>query len=206
VLLRRRLSAQSAYGTEPLTPALLRLGVVTVLSLGIVALLNSYLGVPYLLLILLALTVGCAVVAGSTVAGRHMYAVGGNAEAARRAGIRVGRLRLVVFTAASTLAAIGGVLEAGRAFSVSVNSGGGNTSLNAIAAAVIGGTSLFGGRGRLVGALLGALVISSVQNGLALLGRPAAEQIIATGLILLAAVTIDVTSRRRRLSNGASGV
>jgi D-xylose transport system permease protein len=195
---RRRLQLRSSYGAGPIGTDVTIVVVVAVLSLAVVGLLNTYLGVPYLLLILLALTLVSAVVAGSTVFGRHIYAVGGNAEAARRAGIRVGSLKLAIFTAASLLAALGGALEAGRAFSVSVTSGGGNTSLDAIAAAVIGGTSLFGGRGRLAGALLGALVISSVANGLDLLGGSAAQETIATGLILLAAITLDVTSRRQR--------
>jgi ribose transport system permease protein len=138
------------------------------------------------------------VMIAATTFGRRVYAVGGNAEAARRVGVRVGQLKVTVFVIASSLAAFAGVLEASRGFSVSVNSGGGTIALNAIAAAVIGGTSLFGGRGRVVGALLGALVISSVQNGLALIGQTAATQVITTGLILLAAVTLDMTARNRK--------
>ncbi len=116
--------------------------------------------------------------------------------------MRVNALRMVIFTMVSTLAAVAGVLSASRNFSVSVNTGGGNTTLNAIAAAVIGGTSLFGGRGTIVGALLGALVISSVQNGLALVGQTAATQVITTGLILLAAVTLDMSVRGRGIAAG----
>ena len=202
---RRVLAARSSYGTEPLAKDVSRAVLVALTSIAVVGVLNAHLGVPYLLIVLLVLTLGCAVVAGSTVFGRHIYAVGGNAEAARRTGIRVGALRVVIFMSASSLASLAGVLEAARGYAVSVNSGGGNASLNAIAAAVIGGTSLFGGRGRLAGALLGALVISSVQNGLALLGEGAATQVVITGLILLAAITLDVTSRRRRLSPGARG-
>jgi len=99
---------------------------------------------------------------------------------------------------AASLAAFAGLREASRGFSVAVNSGGGNAARNAIAAAGIGGTSLFGGRGRVVGALLGALVISSVQNGLSLIGQTAATQVITTGLILLAAVTLDMSARNRK--------
>jgi D-xylose transport system permease protein len=205
IVLRRGVRSRSGIDAGPLLPDVLRAAGAAVLSLGVAALLNSYLGVPILLVILLALTLVFAIISGSTVFGRHIYALGGNAEAARRAGIRVRSARIVIFTLASTLAAAGGILEASRAFSVSVNSGGGNTSLNAIAAAVIGGTSLFGGRGRLAGALLGALVISSVQNGLDLIGGSASSEAIATGVILLAAITIDVTARRRRLSRGTAG-
>ena len=198
VVLRRILSSRAGYGTEPLVTDLLRAVGVAGVTLAIVLVLNSYLGVPAMLVIVLAITVVLGVVAGSSVFGRHIYAVGGNAEAARRTGIRVGALRITVFVLASSLAAVGGVLEAARGYSVSVTSGGGNASLNAIAAAVIGGTSLFGGRGRITGALLGALVISSVQNGLALIGQTAATQVIATGVILLAAVTLDMTARNRQ--------
>ena len=116
--------------------------------------------------------------------------------------MHVNALRMVIFTMVSTLAAVAGVLDASRNFSVSVNTGGGNTTLNAIAAAVIGGTSLFGGRGTIVGALLGALVISSVQNGLALVGQTAATQVITTGIILLAAVTLDMSVRGRGIRRG----
>jgi D-xylose transport system permease protein len=124
-----------------------------------------------------------------------LYAVGGNKEAARRNGIRVKSIIVTVFILSSVLAAFAGILEASRTYSVSVGSGGGNTALNAIAAAVIGGTSLFGGKGKILGAILGALVISSIQNGLALMGHTAATQIITTGIILLIAVTLDVSSR-----------
>jgi D-xylose transport system permease protein len=175
---------------------------IAVIPIGGMLILDRYLGMPYLLLIMLAVTAILALVTKSTVFGRHIYAVGGNAEAARRTGIKVGRLRIAIFVIAAVLAVLAGILDVSRSYSVSVNTGGGNTSLNAIAAAVIGGTSLFGGRGTIVGALLGALVISSVQNGLALLGQPAAVQVIATGLILLAAVTIDMTARNRRSKGG----
>lgn len=197
-LLIRQHNARVALGNDSAASAVARLIVVAVLSFGIVGVMNSYLGVPYLLAVLLGLTAICGFITSTTVFGRHLYAIGGSAEAARRAGIRVNGLKLAVFTAAATLAAVGGTLEAARSFAVDVNAGGGNTSLDAIAAAVIGGTSLFGGRGRIGGALLGALVISSIGNGLALLGGPAASITIVTGLILLGAVTLDVTSRRRR--------
>lgn len=198
VVLRRYLSVRAGYGSDPWLKDIGRLVAIVAVPVAVTAILNNYLGVPYTLVAVLAVTVVLAVVTGSTVFGRHIYAVGGNAEAARRTGVRVGSLRITVFVLTSSLAAFAGVLEASRGYSVSVNSGGGNAALNAIAAAVIGGTSLFGGRGRIVGALLGALVISSVQNGLALIGQSAATQVITTGLILLAAVTLDMTARNRR--------
>jgi D-xylose transport system permease protein len=203
IAVRRVLTARSGYGVEPLASDIGKAALIVAVPVAIMLVLNSYLGVPYLLVIVLVITGVLAVMTGSTVFGRHIYAVGGNAEAARRTGIKVSQLRVAIFVLVSVLAAIAGILAASRGFSVSVNSGGGNTALNAIAAAVIGGTSLFGGRGTIVGALLGALVISSVQNGLALIGQSAATQVITTGLILLAAVTLDMTARGRRFPGGS---
>ncbi len=202
IVVRRLLTSRSGYPVDALPRDILRIGLGVGVPIAIMVILDGYFGVPYLLLIVLAITGILAVVTGSTVFGRHIYAVGGNIEAARRTGIRVASLRVVIFTIVAALAAIAGVLSAARGYSVSVNTGGGNTALNAIAAAVIGGTSLFGGRGTIIGALLGALVISSVQNGLALLGQPAATQVITTGLILLAAVTLDMVARGRRPFGG----
>jgi D-xylose transport system permease protein len=133
-----------------------------------------------------------------TVTGRHIYAIGGNAEAARRAGIPVGAVRIGVFALIGMLAGLGGVLSASRQFAVSIGTGGGTLLLDAIAAAVIGGTSLFGGRGRIYHAILGALVIGSVANGLDLLGAPSSTKNIATGIILVVAVSIDALSRTPR--------
>ena len=198
IVVRRVLAVRAGYEADPLAADVARALGVTAVALAIALVLDSYLGVPSMLVVILAITALLGVLTGSSVFGRHMYAVGGNAEASRRTGVRVGALRITVFVMASSLAAVGGVLEAARGYSVSVTSGGGNASLNAIAAAVIGGTSLFGGRGRITGALLGALVISSVQNGLALIGQTAATQVIATGIILLAAVTLDMTARNRQ--------
>jgi ABC-type xylose transport system permease subunit len=148
-------------------------------------------------------TLGAVVVSLSwfterTVTGRHIYAIGGNAEAARRAGISVSAIRIGVFSIIGVLAGLGGVLSASRQFAVSIGTGGGTLLLDAIAAAVTGGTSLFGGRGRIYHAILGALVIGSVANGLDLLGAPSSTKNIATGIILVAAVAIDALSRSRR--------
>jgi D-xylose transport system permease protein len=204
IVVRRYLSLRAGYAADPWVKDLARVVAIVGAAVVVMLVLDSYLGVPYMLVAVLAVTVTLAAVTGFTVFGRHIYAVGGNAEAARRVGVRVGQLKVTVFVIASSLAAFAGVLEASRGFSVSVNSGGGNIALNAIAAAVIGGTSLFGGRGRVVGAVLGALVISSVQNGLALIGQTAATQVITTGLILLAAVTLDMTARNRKQKGSRS--
>jgi D-xylose transport system permease protein len=164
----------------------------------VVGYLNQYLGVPYLLVILLALIGGLGWVTQRSVYGRHLYAVGGNAEAARRAGIKVGAIRVSVLAASGLLAALAGVVSASRLYAVDSNLGGGTLLLEAIAAAVIGGTSLFGGRSRIYHALLGAIVIESVENGLDLLGQSAATKNIATGVILVLAVCIDAVNRRRQ--------
>ncbi|MEO7017133.1 MAG: sugar ABC transporter permease [Leifsonia sp.] len=134
--------------------------------------------------------------------GRSVYAVGGSVEAARRAGIRVNRVYISVFVLCSSFAALGGILAAGRLASVSLSSGGTDTSLNAIAAAVIGGTSLFGGRGRAWSALVGILVIQSISNGLILLNLDSSYRYMITGIVTLLAVVIDSLSRRSRASHG----
>jgi len=134
--------------------------------------------------------------------GRHVYAVGGNPEAARRAGINVDRVRIMVFMISGFMAGVGGIVLASRARSVSTGAVGGNLLLTVIAAAVIGGTSLFGGTGRVVSALLGALVIASIENGMGLLGLPQGTKFIITGLVLLGAVLVDAISKRSRAARG----
>jgi len=134
--------------------------------------------------------------------GRAVFAIGGNVEAARRAGIRVNQVYLSVFMLCSTLAAIGGLLAAARLASANPSSGGGDTNLNAIAAAVIGGTSLFGGRGSAYSALLGIVVISAISSGLTLLSLDSAIRFMITGAVLLVAVIIDSVSRRSRAAHG----
>ena len=134
--------------------------------------------------------------------GRSVYAVGGNVEAARRAGIRVNRVYISVFVLCSTFAAAGGILAAARLSAANSSSGGGDTNLNAIAAAVIGGTSLFGGRGSAFSAVLGILVIMSISSGLALLNPDSSIRYVVTGGVLLLAVVIDSLSRRSRAASG----
>ncbi|MEL6527372.1 MAG: ABC transporter permease, partial [Chloroflexota bacterium] len=127
---------------------------------------------------------------------RFVYAVGGNEEAARRAGIKTNQIRVAVFTLSSFMAGLGGIILASRLNSVATNTGGGNLLLNAIAAAVIGGTSLFGGRGYVYSALLGAALIATLDNGMGLLGLSSGIKFIATGVVLLIAVVLDSFSRR----------
>jgi D-xylose transport system permease protein len=181
----------------------LRLGLIGGGLFAVVGYLNYYLGVPYLLFVLLTLTVALGWVTRRTAVGRHLYAVGGNAEAARRAGIRVGAIRIAVLAASGIFAALAGIVSASRLFTVSSGTGGGTLLLEAIAAAVIGGTSLFGGRGRAYNAILGALLIVSIENGLDLLGQSAATKDMATGIILVMAISVDAISRRRRASAAA---
>jgi ABC-type xylose transport system permease subunit len=134
--------------------------------------------------------------------GRQIFAVGGNIEAARRAGINVNWIRISVFTLCSTLAAVGGIIAAMRLGFANQQSGGGETLINAIAAAVIGGTSLFGGRTRRFAPLLGALVIGTIANGLELLSLSSDVRLIVTGVVLLAAVIIDALVQRNRTIHG----
>lgn len=184
------------------TGILMRIALVVVASAIVVGVLNNYRGVPVIGFILILFVIGFAFLTQSTKFGRHVYALGGNAEATRRAGINVRRIRIAVFTLCSTLGAIGGILGASRLGSASPASGGGNLLLDSIAAAVIGGTSLFGGRGSVYNALAGALVIGSVENGMDLLSAPSSTKYMIEGLILIIAVTVDTMTRKRRSKSG----
>ena len=152
-------------------------------------------------LVVIALVV-LTYLAKRTSFGRHIYAVGGNAEAARRAGINVARIRILVFVISGAMAGVGGIILAANVNSVDLNVGGGTLLLNAIAAAVIGGVSLFGGRGEVRGALLGSLVIVTVSNGLNTAGYKAGIIYVITGVILLLAVTLDTVARRLQVRSG----
>jgi D-xylose transport system permease protein len=154
-------------------------------------------GVPFVVPIILALLVIGTYVLNRTRYGRHIYAVGGNAEAARRAGINVSKIRASVFVVSASVAAVGAIVYSSKVASVSGQSGGLNTLLFAVGAAVIGGTSLFGGRGKVVHAVIGGLVLAVVANGLDLLRQSAATVNIITGLVLLLAASVDALSRRR---------
>jgi D-xylose transport system permease protein len=173
-----------------------------VITFAAIWFLNKDRGVPYAAVILGLLLAFWTFIASRTRFGRHVYAVGGSAEAARRAGINVDRVRIAVFMISGFMAGVGGIMLASRLRSVATNTGGGNLLLLVIAAAVIGGTSLFGGVGRVVSALLGALVIASIQNGMDLLGLASGTKFVITGLVLLGAVLVDATSKRRRAARG----
>jgi D-xylose transport system permease protein len=188
--------------TDNLVLVLAKLVFVTAVLFGAVSWANRERGFPVAMLIVLVFIVFWTWVAERTSFGRHVYAVGGNAEAARRAGINVKLIRIQVFMISGLMAGFGGVILAARLNSVDLNAGGGTLLLDAISAAVIGGVSLFGGRGRVIGALLGALVISTVANGIDLLGYSSAIKYMVTGLILLGAVTLDAVSRRRLERSG----
>jgi D-xylose transport system permease protein len=172
------------------------------IAFGVVYWANQERGFPVAFLLVIVLLVLFTWLAERTTFGRHVYAVGGNAEAARRAGINVRNIRLIVFMISGAMAGLGGVILASRLNSVDLNAGGGTLLLDAIAAAVIGGTSLFGGRGRVISALMGALVISTLANGIDLAGWNSAIKFMATGAILLAAVTLDTLLRRRQQRAG----
>ena len=155
-------------------------------------------GMPWVVLIVLGVLVLWTILLGRTRFGRYVYAVGGNAEAARRAGVNLARIRTAAFMLCSLTAGIAGIIYASRLRSVSTNLDGGSLVLYAVAASVIGGTSLFGGRGKQFHAVLGGLVIAAIANGMGLQGYSAAAQLTVTALVLLAAVTIDAVARRGR--------
>jgi D-xylose transport system permease protein len=196
--------SQRRHGIPMRDPVLwvLKLVVVPVIAFGTVWILNKDRGVPFALLLVVGGLVVWTFVAKKTTFGRHVYAVGGNAEAARRAGINVDRIRILVFMISGFMAGIGGIVLAARLNSVDINAGGGTLLINAIAAAVIGGTSLFGGRGEIRNALIGATMISVVENGMFILGYSTGTIFIVTGLILLFAVTFDTIVRRRQIRAG----
>jgi D-xylose transport system permease protein len=176
--------------------------VIAALAFGVVAWANQDRGVPYVGLLMLGLLLFWTYIATRTRFGRHVYSVGGNAEASRRAGISVPGIKLAVFAIMGTMAAIGGLVLASRLSSVDTNTGGGSVLLYSIAAAVIGGTSLFGGRGTVRSAVLGAIVIAMIDNGLGLINVSAGTKFVVTGIVLLAAVTLDSLSRRRIVASG----
>jgi D-xylose transport system permease protein len=180
----------------------LRVAAVALLGAVVVYVANQDRGIPYVFLVIAGLYLLWAYVLGRTRFGRHVYAVGGSAEAARRAGINVDNIRIACFAICSAMAVLGGIVLASRLRSVDTNAGGGDILLNSIAAAVIGGTSLFGGRGYIKSAVLGALVIASIGNGLGLLGLSSGTKFVVTGLVLLAAVAVDSIARRRQAATG----
>jgi D-xylose transport system permease protein len=187
---------------KPLSLIVLQTAGLAVITLLAVYYVNKDRGMPTVTVYLTIMLLVWTFVASRLRFGRHVYAVGGNPEAARRAGINVDRVRIMVFMISGFMAGVGGILLASRLRSVATNSGGGQLLLNAIAVAVIGGTSLFGGTGRVVSALYGALVIASIQNGMDLLGLPSGTKFVITGLVLLGAVLVDSITKRSRAARG----
>ena len=194
---RRRREA-AGLGVSPLSGLALQLGVIAVAVIAAVAILNADRGGPRAAVIVVVLMILFTFITERTRYGRHIFAVGGNEEAARRAGINVNRIKVSVFTLASMLAAAGGILAASRLLAVNQQSGSGDVLLLAIAGPVIAGTSLFGGRGYIWSALLGAVVIGSISNGMDLLALDSDVKFMITGAVLLGAVTIDAVTRQRR--------
>ena len=159
-------------------------------------------GIPYVLPLVIVLLIFWSFMLGRTTWGRHVYAVGGNSEAARRAGINVDRIRISVFMICSSMAALSGIVAASYVGKVSTSSGGGNVLLYAVGAAVIGGTSLFGGKGKASDAVVGGLVVATIANGLGLLAQASYINFLVTGGVLLLAASVDAISRRRRSATG----
>ena len=194
--------AEAKLPNDPMWFVIGRIVALAVAAALVVYIADQDRGLPYVTLIMLGAYVFWTFITQRTRFGRHVYAVGGNAEAARRAGINVAGIRIAVFAICSTMAALGGIVLASRLSSVDTSTGGGTILLYSIAAAVIGGTSLFGGRGTIRSAVLGAIVIAMIDNGLGLLNVSAGTKFIVTALVLLAAVTLDSISRRGREATG----
>lgn len=197
---------------QPILLWALKTGLLTVVVLAVVGYLSgersrnpaltSLKGVPVSLVVIVGLLIVLTFTLTRTAWGRHVYAVGGNAEAARRAGINVFRVRLSCFILCSTMAAVAGIMIASRTNSVNPNTGGETTLLYAVGAAVIGGTSLFGGKGRVIDAVIGGTVVAVIDNGMGLLDQPQGTVWMVTGLVLLVAASVDALSRRRASATG----
>ncbi|GAB3059374.1 ABC transporter permease [Intrasporangium mesophilum] len=186
---------QTSYARTVLVPT----AICVVASIGVVLILNAHRGVPTAVILLLSLLAVMSYVTTQTRFGTYLYAIGGNAEAARRAGVKVRSIKVATFALAGGFAAIAGLVAASRTLGVSSQSGSGTLLLEAVAAAVIGGASLFGGRGSVWAALVGSLVIGSISNGLDLIGAEAQVKLIVQGTILILAVAVDgALSRGRR--------
>jgi D-xylose transport system permease protein len=201
-LARVRSRAKLGLASDPAAIIALRIAALAVALFAVVLICDQDRGIPWVLVLVGGFYVFWTFVLARTRFGRHVYAVGGNAEGARRAGINVDRIKIACFAICSFMAALGGIVLASRLRSVDTNSGGGQVLLYSIAAAVIGGTSLFGGRGHVKSALLGSLVMISIDNGLGLLGLSSGTKFVVTGGVLLLAVTVDSVSRRAQASSG----
>lgn len=201
-LLSRRTRLAADLSATPLVVIVVRSVALTALFVFAVAYLNQGRGVGWMVVLFLVLVLVMHYALSQTVWGHWMYAVGGNVEAARRTGVKVTMIYTSAFVLCSSFAALGGVLAASRLAAANQSTGGGDVNLNAIAAAVIGGTSLFGGRGTAFAALLGVVVIQSISSGLSLLSLDSAFRFAITGAVLLLAVTIDSVARQSRASHG----
>ncbi|MEW9549425.1 sugar ABC transporter permease [Nonomuraea sp. NPDC050783] len=211
-LVRANRRAKRGLTADPLSLIAFRVGALAVLAGAAVFALNlersrnpalvSLTGVPIVVPIILVLLVVWTVILRRTAFGRHLYAVGGNTEAARRAGIPVDRLKISAFVICSSMAAVGGIVAASRASSVDPNTGGSSVLLYAVGAAVIGGTSLFGGKGRVLDAVLGGAVVAVIENGMGLMGYGASVKYLVTGSVLLLAAGVDALARRRAAAAG----
>jgi D-xylose transport system permease protein len=209
LILRDNNRRKSKLAAPPLSVTLLKVAVMAVAGVVVVLIgdinrgfgLVALRGVPWVVLVVLVVLIAWSVLLSRTRFGRYVYAIGGNAEAARRAGISLTRIRVLAFTLAGLTAGIAGIVYASFNGSISNNVNGGQLVLYAVAAAVIGGTSLFGGRGRMLGAVLGGLIVAVIYNGLYLLGTGAAAVDMWTAIVLLAAVTVDTLARRGRTAS-----
>jgi D-xylose transport system permease protein len=197
-----RTRVAAGLADQDLRGPLIRVVLVAAATIAAILVVTADRGLPLAVLILLAFVAGMEYMATRTRFGRHVFAVGGNAEAARRAGIHINAVRIAVFAIAGSMAAIGGILAASRLLAVNQNSGGSDLLLLAIAGPVIAGTSLFGGRGSVWTALLGALVIGSISNGMDLLALDSSVKYMVTGGVLLVAVIVDALARRQRQAAG----
>jgi D-xylose transport system permease protein len=212
VLLQAQRRRAKGLSAEPIAVLAVKVGGLALLTAIAVYVLNlersrnalviSLKGIPWVVPIILILLVVLSFVLGRTAYGRHVYATGGNAEAARRAGIKVPSIRTSVFMVCSTMAAVGGIIAASRANSVDPNAGGSTTLLYAVGAAVIGGTSLFGGKGKVRDAIIGGAVIAVIDNGMGLLGYGSGIKYIVTGMVLLLAASVDALARKRAQATG----
>jgi D-xylose transport system permease protein len=211
-LLRARKRAARSLTSDPISLIAVRVGSLALVGGLAVYFLNlersrnpavvSLAGVPIVVPIIVVLLLILTFVLRRTAFGRHLYAVGGNAEAARRAGINVDRMKISAFVICSSMAAVGGIMAASRASSVDPNTGGSNVLLYAVGAAVIGGTSLFGGKGRVLDAVLGGAVVAIIENGMGLMGYSAGIKFMVTGSVLLLAAMVDALSRKRAAATG----
>jgi D-xylose transport system permease protein len=202
---RDRHRRATGLAAPPPVVTYIKIGLLLVVGVGVVLICNAnrgslvpLQGMPYVVIVVLVILAAWTFLLGRTRFGRYLYAIGGNAEASRRAGINLNRVKTTAFALSGLTSGMAGIVYASRLGSISTDIDGGTLVLYAVAAAVIGGASLFGGRGKMVHALLGGLVIAAIYNGMGLLGLGAAEQDMVTALVLLAAVTVDALARRGR--------